>query len=186
MGEEKQDNLYHIHPTSVANLGCEYTCILYMALAATAAAAKASFQPQFRKEPHRATCFCSCVFWTLDMPFFHFQMTLLYFGLSLSVFSLVGGQTDVPSQPFWGEERNQGLLEKNHQQEELRMQQQNQQQPNLNATRSSNEEEPWPLRECIAILGLYFQNAIVFKFLFRKIVRILDDRPVALGDTWVF
>ena len=124
-------------------------------------------------------------FWTSDMPFFHFQMTLLYFGLSLSVFSLVGGQTDVPSQPFWGEERNQGLLEKNHQNEELRMQQQNQQQPNLNATSSSNEEEPWPLRECIAILGLYFQNAIVIKFLFRKIVCILDDRPVALGDTWV-
>ena len=62
VGEEKQDNLYHIHPTSVANLGCEYTCILYMALAATAAAAKASFQPQFRKEAHRATCFCSCFF----------------------------------------------------------------------------------------------------------------------------
>ena len=109
-------------------------------------------------------------FWTLDMPFFHFQMTLLYFGLSLSVFSLVGGQTDVPSQPFWGEERNQGLLEKNHQREELRMQQQqqNQQQPNLNATSSSNAEESWPLRECIAILGLYSQNAILFKF--RKIV----------------
>ena len=108
-------------------------------------------------------------FWTLDMPFFHFQMTLLYFGLSLSVFSLVGGQTDVPSQPFWGEERNQGLLEKNHQHEELRLQQQqNQQQPNLNATSSSNAEESWPLRECIAILGLYSQNAIVFKFLFRK------------------
>ena len=109
--------------------------------------------------------FASVFFWTLDMPFFHFQMTLLYFGLSLSLFSLVGGQTDVPSQPFWGEERNQGLLEKNHQHEELRLQQQqNQQQPNLNATSSSNAEESWPLRECIAILGLYSQNAIVFKF----------------------
>ena len=99
-------------------------------------------------------------FWTLDMPFFHFQMTLLYFGLSLSLFSLVGGQTNMPSQPFWGEERNQGLLEKNHQREELRMQQQqqNQQQPNLNATSSSNAEESWPLRECIAILGLYSQS----------------------------
>ena len=118
------------------------------------------------------------------MPFLHFQMTLLYFGLSLSVFSLVGGQTDVPSQPFWGEERNQGLLEKNHQNEELRIQQQNQQQPNLNATSSSNEEESWPLRECIAILGLYSQNAIVFKF--RKNVCVLEDRPVAMGNTWVF
>ena len=112
--------------------------------------------------------FASVFFWTLDMPFFHFQMTLLYFGLSLSLFSLVGGQTNMPSQPFWGEERNQGLLEKNHQREELRMQQQNQQQPNLNATSSSNAEESWPLRECIAILGLYSQNAILFKL--RKIV----------------
>ena len=131
--------------------------------------------------------FAPVFFWTLDMPFFHFQMTLLYFGLSLSLFSLVGGQTDVPSQPFWGEERNQGLLEKNHQHEELRMQQQqNQQQLNLNATSSSNAEESWPLRECIAILGLFSQNAIVFKFLFRKIVCILDDRLEALGDAWVF
>ena len=34
-----------------------------MALAAPAAAAKASLQPQFRKESHRATSFCSFFFW---------------------------------------------------------------------------------------------------------------------------
>ena len=33
-----------------------------MALAAPAAAAKASLQPKFQKASHRATCFCSCFF----------------------------------------------------------------------------------------------------------------------------
>ena len=80
-------------------------------------------------------------------------MSLLYFGLSLSVAGLVGGQTSA-SQPFWGEEehgRDQqqehwGLLEKKEE-ESLH------EQPSLNATSGSLDQEPWPLRECIAILG---------------------------------
>ena len=78
-------------------------------------------------------------------------MSLLYFGLSLGIVGLVGGQSSQASQPFWGEEKlgrdGEALLEK-----EERVHQQ-QLQPSLNATSGSLEEEPWPLRECIAILG---------------------------------
>ena len=78
-------------------------------------------------------------------------MSLLYFGLSLGIVGLVGGQSSQASQPFWGEEKlgreEEALLEK----EERSHQQQLQ--PSLNGTSGSLEEEPWPLRECIAILG---------------------------------
>ena len=88
------------------------------------------------------------------------QMSLLYFGLSLSVAGLVGGQTSA-SQPFWGEEklgRDQKLQQQQHQQQEHwglleKEEEGGRLQPSLNATSGSLEEEPWPLRECIAILG---------------------------------
>ena len=84
-------------------------------------------------------------------------MSLLYFGLSLSIVGLVGGQTSQASQPFWGEEKlgrdEEALLEK-----EERFDQQLQ--PSLNATTGSLEKEPWPLRECIAILGDHYTTFV--------------------------
>ena len=80
-------------------------------------------------------------------------MSLLYFGLSLSVVGLVGGQTSQASQPFWGEEKLGREEEKVGRGEEREERFHHHLQPSLNATSVSSDEEPWPLKECIAILG---------------------------------
>ena len=85
-----------------------------------------------------------------DSSFYLFQMCLLYFGLSLSIVGLVGGQTSqASSQAFWGEEK----LWREEQVLQVEKQQEGFDQESLNSTSGSLEEEPWPLRECIAILG---------------------------------